>query len=62
MGLGYVGHPLALNLGQFIKTIGFDVSKEKIANFKKRQTHYFKKRFFKAKYLSYHSDPKNIKN
>ena len=29
MGLGYVGHPLALNFGQFIQTIGFDVSKEK---------------------------------
>ena len=63
MGLGYVGHPLALNFGQFIKTIGFDVSKEKIANLKKKMTHLFlKKDFSKAKYLSYHSDPKSIKN
>ena len=37
MGLGYVGHPLALNFGQFIKTIGFDVSKEKIANLTKKK-------------------------
>ncbi len=65
MGLGYVGHPLALNFGQFIKTIGFDVSKEKIANFKKKKDDSFifkKKDFSKAKYLSYHSDPKSIKN
>ena len=29
LGLGYVGHPLAINFGKFLNTIGFDISKKK---------------------------------
>ncbi len=35
IGLGYVGLPLAVEFGKKFKTIGYDLSKEKIANFKK---------------------------
>jgi UDP-N-acetyl-D-galactosamine dehydrogenase len=33
IGLGYVGLPLAVEFGKQYKTIGFDLSKEKIANY-----------------------------
>jgi UDP-N-acetyl-D-glucosamine/UDP-N-acetyl-D-galactosamine dehydrogenase len=33
IGLGYVGLPLAVEFGRIFKTIGYDLSKEKIANF-----------------------------
>ena len=29
IGLGYVGHPLAINFGRLVKTIGFDTSQKK---------------------------------
>ena len=32
VGLGYVGLPLAVEFGKKYKTIGFEVSKEKVAN------------------------------
>lgn len=35
IGLGYVGLPLAIEFGKKYKTIGFDLSKEKISNYKK---------------------------
>jgi len=35
VGLGYVGLPLAVEFGKHIKTIGFDLSKEKIENYKR---------------------------
>jgi UDP-N-acetyl-D-galactosamine dehydrogenase len=35
IGLGYVGLPLAVAFGKKIKTIGFDVSEDKINNYKK---------------------------
>jgi UDP-N-acetyl-D-galactosamine dehydrogenase len=34
VGLGYVGLPLAIEFGKHIKTIGFDLSKEKVENYK----------------------------
>ena len=34
-GLGYVGFPLAVEFGKVRKTIGFDLSKEKIESFKR---------------------------
>jgi UDP-N-acetyl-D-glucosamine/UDP-N-acetyl-D-galactosamine dehydrogenase len=37
IGLGYVGLPLAVEFGKVFKTIGYDLSPEKIANFKKHQ-------------------------
>lgn len=36
MGLGYVGLPLAIAFGKKYRTIGYDVSEEKISNFRKR--------------------------
>ncbi len=36
VGLGYVGLPLAVAFGKKIPCIGFDISKEKIENFKKQ--------------------------
>jgi UDP-N-acetyl-D-galactosamine dehydrogenase len=35
IGLGYVGLPLAVEFGKTCRTIGFDLSEEKIANYKK---------------------------
>jgi UDP-N-acetyl-D-galactosamine dehydrogenase len=35
VGLGYVGLPLAVEFGKKRKTIGFDLSKEKVQNYKK---------------------------
>ena len=35
IGLGYVGLPLAIEFGKHHKTIGFDLSEEKIANYRK---------------------------
>jgi UDP-N-acetyl-D-glucosamine/UDP-N-acetyl-D-galactosamine dehydrogenase len=37
IGLGYVGLPLAVEFGRHFRTIGFDLSSEKIANFRKRE-------------------------
>src|SRR5665213_2018406 len=35
VGLGYVGLPLAVEFGKRYRTIGFDLSHEKIANYRK---------------------------
>ncbi len=35
VGLGYVGLPLAVEFGKRFETIGFDLSEEKIANYKR---------------------------
>ena len=35
VGLGYVGLPLAVEFGKTYRTIGFDLSSEKIASYKK---------------------------
>jgi UDP-N-acetyl-D-glucosamine/UDP-N-acetyl-D-galactosamine dehydrogenase len=37
IGLGYVGLPLAVEFGRHFRTIGFDLSSEKIANFRKQE-------------------------
>ncbi len=34
VGLGYVGFPLAVEFGKVRKTIGFDLSEEKVASYK----------------------------
>ena len=65
LGLGYVGHPLAINFGKILDTVGFDISKKKIFNFKKKidPTYVIKKKEFKkAKFLNYSNNPKSIKN
>ncbi len=64
LGLGYVGHPLAINFGKFLNTTGFDISKKKINNFKKNIDSTFiinKVQFNKAKFLFYSNNPKSIK-
>ena len=33
VGLGYVGLPLALEFGKIYKTIGYDISEDKIKNY-----------------------------
>ena len=35
VGLGYVGLPLAVEFGKHLRTIGFDISPEKIAAYRK---------------------------
>ena len=35
IGLGYVGLPLAISLGKYFKTIGFDTNKERVLNLNK---------------------------
>lgn len=37
IGLGYVGLPLAVEFAKHFRTIGFDISPEKIANFKRHE-------------------------
>lgn len=34
VGLGYVGLPLAIEFGKHFRTIGFDLSEQKVANYK----------------------------
>jgi UDP-N-acetyl-D-galactosamine dehydrogenase len=36
IGLGYVGLPLAVTFGQKFRTIGFDIKKETIENYRKK--------------------------
>ena len=36
VGLGYVGLPLALELGKHFKVIGYDIDSKRIRNLKKR--------------------------
>ena len=65
IGLGYVGHPLAINFGKKINTIGFDISKKKILSYKKKIDPNFifkKKDFNQAKYLTYDFNNNSIKN
>jgi UDP-N-acetyl-D-galactosamine dehydrogenase len=35
VGLGYVGLPLAVEFGKYTRTIGFDLSEQKVANYKR---------------------------
>ena len=64
IGLGYVGHPLAINFGKTIDTIGFDISKKKILDFRKkidRMCIFKKSDFKKAKFLRYEFNSASIK-
>ena len=36
IGLGYVGLPLAIELGKYFKTLGFDLNKKRINSLKKK--------------------------
>jgi UDP-N-acetyl-D-galactosamine dehydrogenase len=64
VGLGYVGLPLAVELGKKYKTIGFDLSLKKIQIYKKNidPTGEIKKSQLKDSiYLSFHSNPSILK-
>lgn len=39
VGLGYVGLPLAVEIGKYFKVLGFDIDKERIQNLNKFQDH-----------------------
>ena len=56
VGLGYVGLPIALEFGKYYNTIGYDVSKKKISNYKKGNDvnkELDSKSFLKSKLLSF---------
>ena len=64
VGLGYVGLPLAVEFGKRYKTIGFEVSKEKIANYENSYDptgEVSKLEFGDSKKLDFSSDPVTLK-
>jgi UDP-N-acetyl-D-glucosamine/UDP-N-acetyl-D-galactosamine dehydrogenase len=63
IGLGYVGLPIAVEFGRKFNTIGFDLSKEKIENFRKHcdpTEEVSKEQFELAKLLQVTHDPKDL--
>jgi UDP-N-acetyl-D-glucosamine/UDP-N-acetyl-D-galactosamine dehydrogenase len=63
IGLGYVGLPLAVEFGRIFKTIGYDLSKQKVLNFEKHEDptgEVSKAQFEAAKLLTVTSDPAQI--
>ncbi len=65
VGLGYVGLPLAVAFGQKIPCIGFDISDQKIENFKKQHDptgEVSAEEFKRADKLSFTMDPDDLKN
>ncbi len=64
VGLGYVGLPLAVAFGKKIRTIGFDISHEKIASYKKGidpTGEVSQEDLKKALHLSFTNDPSGLK-
>lgn len=64
LGLGYVGLPLALAFGRKLKTIGYDLSKEKIAAYQKGfdpTGEMGAEKFTSAKQITYTTDPSLLK-
>ena len=60
VGLGYVGLPLAVEFGKHLRTIGYDLSAEKVANFKIHTDptgEVDKEQFQNAKLLEVTTDP-----
>ncbi len=65
VGLGYVGLPLAVSFGRMIKTIGFDVSKEKVAHYEKKMDptgEVSREAFERAVHLICTADPSRLKD
>ena len=65
VGLGYVGLPLAVEFGKKYRTIGYDLSEEKIASYKTftdPSGEVDEKNFRSAKNLSVSNDPSGIEN
>jgi UDP-N-acetyl-D-glucosamine/UDP-N-acetyl-D-galactosamine dehydrogenase len=64
VGLGYVGLPLAVEFGRVMPTIGFDVSKQKIENFKKNLDptgEVNTEQFLSAKMLKVTAEPEDLR-
>ena len=65
IGLGYVGLPLAIELGKFFNVVGFDISKERIISLKKNYDlsgEVKPEEFKKSKFLSFSYKKKDIKH
>ena len=65
LGLGYVGLPLALGFGKKMKTIGYDLSVEKVAAYKKGfdpTGEMDKEKFAAADKIEYTNDPSRLKD
>src|SRR5690606_6704868 len=65
IGLGYVGLPLAVEFGKKIKTIGFDISSQRIAQLRTGVDHTLEltsDELGEAKYLTYTANEADIKN
>ena len=65
IGLGYVGLPLAIELGKFFNVVGFDISKERILNLKKNYDlsgEIKPEEFTKSKFLSFTYKKKDFNN
>ena len=63
LGLGYVGLPLALEFGKKYKTIGFDLSDEKIESYKNKYDpmgEVSSKQIEDAVHLTFSSSPESI--
>lgn len=63
IGLGYVGLPLALLFGKKYKTLGFDLSANKISNYNKcidPNNEITENLFIQSKYIEFTTDPKKI--
>src|SRR3990172_2911727 len=63
IGLGYVGLPLAIEFGKKYKTLGFDLSKQKIAAYRDHTDptgEVPREAFQEAKQLTCHTDPNVI--
>jgi UDP-N-acetyl-D-galactosamine dehydrogenase len=59
IGLGYVGLPFAVTFGQKFRTIGFDIKKEAIENYRKKvdlNGEVNEAGFETARYLSFMTD------
>ena len=63
VGLGYVGLPIAIEFGKYYKTIGFDVSKRKINQYKKLidvNKEIDKKQFLSSRHLEFTYSAKKL--
>ena len=65
IGLGYVGLPLALAFGRLMPTIGFDISREKVAAYRLKHDptgEMAQELFAQAKQVQFTTEPKEIAN
>ena len=61
VGLGYVGLPLAIEFGKKFNTLGYDISKEKVHNFRRKldpSKNINKNEFYLSKKLFFSDEPK----